>query len=232
LARVRQEQLAIAGELRVARARLNEAIGSPLDESFALVPPPPPANTVTLDALEREALERRPEGREAAAAVAIATNSRQRAQAAYLPQVGVQAGYELNGAHLHTETSSWAVGVQVRINLFRGLGDQARVGAAREEETRRTADRERVRQGIRLDVRSALTRLDAARARVDVGSAALAQARESQRILRDRYESGMASIADVLRAAEAVAQAESQEIAARTDVTLQAIALDRAVGRL
>jgi outer membrane protein len=232
LARMRQEHVEATGELRVARAQLNDAIGASLDERFTLALPEPPAEPAPIAALEREALERRPEVREAALAMALATNGRRTAQAAYLPQIGLQAGYEMNGANPGSEVSSWAVGVQVRVNLFRGLADRARVAAAREEEARLAAERERAQRRIRLEVRSALARLDAARARADVGSAALAQARESQRILRDRYESGMVTITDILRAAQAVLQAESQAIGARVDVTLFTIALDRAVGRI
>jgi outer membrane protein len=232
LARMRQQRIEAAGELRVARAQLNDAIGASLDEQFDPVLPAPSADLPALDALEREALKRRPEAREAALAMALATNGRRTAQAAFLPQVGFQAGYELNGADVRSEVSSWIVGVQVRVNLFRGLADQARVNVAREAETRQAAERERVLQQIRLDVRTAHARLEAARARVEVGRAALAEARESQRILRDRYESGMATITDLLRAAQAVLQAESEAITARVEETVNTVALDRAVGRL
>jgi outer membrane protein TolC len=61
---------------------------------------------------------------------------------------------------------------------------------------------------------------------------ALIQARESQRIVRDRYDSGLATIGDVLRAAGAVLDAESRATSAQIDVIIEAVALDRAVGRL
>jgi len=93
------------------------------------------------------------------------------------------------------------------------------------------AERERAESLVRLDVRAALARLDAARAREAVGRASVAQARESHRIIRDRYDGGMADVAELLRAAQAVLDAESQEIAARVDVLVQAAALDRALGR-
>jgi outer membrane protein TolC len=58
------------------------------------------------------------------------------------------------------------------------------------------------------------------------------QARESQRIIRDRYESGLATVSEVLRAAEAVLDAESRATNAEMNVILQTVALDRAAGRL
>ena len=97
---------------------------------------------------------------------------------------------------------------------------------------RAAADRERVTRNIEVDVRAAIAQLNAARARQDAGRTALTQARESQRIIRDRYDSGLAGITDVLRAAEAALEAESRATAADIDVILRSVALDRAVGRL
>ena len=80
-------------------------------------------------------------------------------------------------------------------------------------------------------MRSAALRLESARARLAVGRAAVAQSRESQRIIRDRYENGLAGVGDVLRAAQALLDAEMQQTAAEADVITGAAALDRAVGR-
>jgi outer membrane protein TolC len=118
------------------------------------------------------------------------------------------------------------------MNLFRGLADSARISEASHAQVRATAEHERVVRRIEVDVRAALAQLAAARAREEVGRAALMQARESQRIIRDRYESGLATVSDVLRAAEATLDAESRATAAEMDVILQAVVLDRAVGRL
>ena len=72
---------------------------------------------------------------------------------------------------------------------------------------------------------------DGAVAREAVGRAAVLQARESQRIIRDRYESGLAGVTDVLRAATALLDAETLRIASIVDVMVSRAALDKAVGR-
>jgi outer membrane protein TolC len=56
------------------------------------------------------------------------------------------------------------------------------------------------------------------------------QARESQRMIRDRYEVGMALAAEVIRAATAVLDAEARRIRAAVDVMVGQAALQRAVG--
>lgn len=232
LADMRQRAIATSADLEVARIELLEAIGASRQAAVTLVRPSRATEAGEAEALVREAVASRPERREAGLRTDLAANARRTAQAAYLPRVGVQGGWELNGGTFADQRSSWVLGAQVQLNVFRGLGDQARVAEARHAEIRADAERERVERRIEVEVRAALARLNAARARELAGQAALAQARESHRIIRDRYDGGLASITDVLRAAEATLDAESRATAAEMDVIFQSVALDRAVGRL
>jgi outer membrane protein TolC len=229
---MRQRHIAVAGDLAVARIQLAETVGLPLTASVALVRPsaqPLPADEVVL---VREALTTHPLLRQANVQLQLADNGRRTARAALLPTVGVQGGWEFNGATLGAQQSSWVFGAEVRVNVFRGFADTARIAEASHAHTRASAERERMERRIEVDVRGALAQLTAARAREELGRAALAQAGESQRIIRDRYESGLATITEVLRAAEAALDAESRATTAEMDVILQTVALDRAIGRL
>ena len=116
------------------------------------------------------------------------------------------------------------------MNLFRGFADSARLAEARHAQTQRALDREKTETAVRVDVRVATARLDAARAAEAVGQRAVAQAHESHRIVRDRYENGLADVAALLTAAEAVQQAEARLAAARVDITVAAATLTRALG--
>ena len=232
LAGMRQQQIATAASLEVARIELREALGLPLDQPVSLVPPGGGVTASGAAALAAEAVASRPEGRQAALRVSLAENARRAAASAFLPTIGLEAGWDFNGAAWTQQRSGWLVGVTAQVNLFRGFADRARLAAARHGESRAGAEREQVSRRIEVEVRSAVARLEAARGREAVGRAALAQAVASQRIVRDRYEAGLATVTDVLRAAEAALEAESQAIAAEMDVILQTVALDRAAGRL
>jgi outer membrane protein TolC len=232
LADMRQRQIAASGDLAVARVQLAEAVGLPLNASVVPVRPAPRTTAPDEEALVREALTTHPLLRQANVHIQLADNGRRAARAALMPTVGVQAGWEFNGATLGAQQSSWIVGAEVRVNLFRGFADTARIAEARHAHLRATAEHDRVARRIELDVRGALAQLAAARAREDAGRAALTQARESQRIVRDRYETGLATVTDVLRAADATLEAESRATATEMDVVLQTVALDRALGRL
>jgi outer membrane protein len=232
MADMRQRQITAAGNLAIARIQLADAVGLPLTATVMAVPPSPRAMPADGDTLVREALNVHPQRRQAELQQQLADNARRTARAGLLPTVAAQAGWEFNGATLGTQQSSWVVGAEVRLNLFKGFGDAARMTEAGHAQVRAGAERERVERSIEVEVRAALAQLMAAGAREEAGRTALAQARESQRIIRDRYETGLATVTDVLRAAEATLDAESRATAAELDVILQTVALDRAIGRL
>jgi outer membrane protein TolC len=232
LADMRQRQGTAAGDLAVARLELAEAVGLPLTNPIVPMRPASPPGPSDGDALVREALTTHPLLRQADIGLQLADNGRRTARAGLWPTVGVQAGWELNGATLAAQQSSWVVGAEVRVNVFRGFADTARMAEARHAHVRATAERTRVERRIEVDVRAALAQLAAARARQDAGQAAVTQARESQRIIRDRYANGLATVTDLLRAAETALEAESRATAADMDVILRNVALDRARGRL
>ena len=232
LADVRQRHIASGGDLVVARLELAEALGSPLDETVGVVKPAAPATPLEPAALAREGLNARSERRQAELRLRVAENDRHLARTAFLPRVGVEGAWEFNGSTWTEQRSGWLVGATVTLNIFNGFADQARATAARQAESRAAAEREQVERRIEVEIRAAVARVTAARAREAAGRAALSQARESQRIVRNRYDVGVATVTDVLRAAEAVLDAEARATAAEMDVILETVTLNRAVGRL
>jgi outer membrane protein TolC len=233
LSRAHEQQIRAASDERIARAQLNQLMGEPLGEVFALDPSPVAAalDATDLASLQAEALENRPDVKLAVLQQQLAGATQTAARAAFLPQVVAQAGWELNGGAWSTAASSWVVGAVARINVFHGFADTARQVEAREQVTRRALEREKTETAARLDVYIAVARLDAARASDAVGRAAVEQARESRRIIRDRYEAGLTDVVSLLRAAEAVAQAETQRAAAQVAVLTETAALQRTLGR-
>lgn len=232
VAQMRARVLDADMQRQVSLAALNHVMGEPLDREYVLQPTLPPAAALPdLETLEAEALAARPEAHEAALREQLAGVQHAGARAALLPKVAWQGGYEWNGGSFAGRAGSWIAGAEVRLNLFRGFADRARIAEASLALERAAAHREDAASAIRLDVRSAWLRLRAAHGRRDAGRAAVAQAREGQRIVRDRYDNGMAGIDDVLRAAQALVDAELQETSADAGVVIETAALDRAVGR-
>ena len=231
--RAREQQIVAASDERVARARLNQLMGAPLEAVFLLEPAPTATtiDTTDLAGLEAEAIKNRPDVTLANLQEQLARASQTAARAAFFPQVSAQGGWELNGGAWNNRASGWIVGAVARVNLFNGFADKARLAEAADRAARHALERDKAETAARVDVHVAVARLDAARASEAVGRDAVAQAHESRRIIRDRYEAGLTDVVSLLRSAEAVAQAEAQQVAARVAVVTASADLQRALGR-
>jgi outer membrane protein TolC len=235
LSETRQRRIQAAGDAAVAKAELNRLMGSPIDRQYAVLEPnaaaPAPRETPSLAALFAEAETARPDLKRAAAAEQLAEENRRQARGAWYPQIAAQAGIEANGTTFTDRASSWIVGGEFRWSFSTGGAENAQQKAAVESGARAHAAREDARAAAQVEIVTAVQQLESARARQAVGRAAVEQARESQRIIRDRFEAGLASTSDVLRTAAAVSDAETQRVSALVDAIVSSAMLDRALGR-
>ena len=233
LARTREQEIRAASDERTARAELNQLMGQRLDVVFPLdrAVIAPLLDTRDIVALETEAVANRPDVKAAALQQRLGRAAVDTARAAFLPQVSAQGGWEFNGSSWSGRASSWVVGAVARINLFHGFADKARLAEAREQVTRQSLEYGAAETRARLEVYVGAGRLDAARAREAVGQAALAQARESRRIIRDRYEAGLVDVAALVRATDVVVQAETLQTEAAIAVLTETASLQRTLGR-
>ena len=94
--------------------------------------------------------------------------------------------------------------------------------AATAAASRARAEADDARAQAEVDVVTAVQQVTTARARQAVGAAAVAQARESQRIIRDRFDAGLAPVTDVLRAASAVLDADALNLMAAEPALIDA----------
>ena len=85
---------------------------------------------------------------------------------------------------------------------------------------------------VRLQVREAYLNLETARQRVDVTRGAVAQSEESLRILQNRYEAGLATITDLLRAESERARTHQDYLNSIFDYRMSDAALELATGEL
>ena len=234
VADLQQRAIQASSEAAVARAELNRLMGAPVDAPIVAAAPTPAAMPSAQDVgpLLAEADAARPEIKRAAAVARLAEENRSQATAGLIPQVAAQAAYDLSGTQLTDRAGSWIVGGQIRWTFSTGGAELANRRAAAAAITRAAAESEDVRAAVHVEVVTAAGRVESARAREAVGRAATDQARESQRIIRDRFEQGLAGVNDVLRASSAVLDAEANRTAAIVDVMIAYAMLRRAVGRL
>jgi outer membrane protein len=219
-------------EAGLARSRLAYLMGEPAGRPLVLVPlalPPAPAPEAAEDA---RALARRPDLRLARAFERAAGAEVSRAQALRLPRALFRASTEWNGPSFGSRAQAWMLGVEVRWTVFQGRADRARLVAARASQDARAIDRAAAESRAELEIGAGRARVATAAARIELARAALAAAREGQRIVRDRYDHGLADATALLAAGRAVLDAEAAAVAADVTLVLERARLDAALGVL
>ncbi len=233
LAEMRQRRLQVNADLATARAQVNRLMGAPIDAAFDAVDDlPAPVTAGALAPLFEEAESARPEMKRADAQLRAADAGTRQAGAVWWPQVFAQAGIEWNGLRVGERAGSWVIGGEARWTLSLSVADAARQRAASAARAAAAAAREDVRAAVQVEVLSAARQLEAAIARTGVGAAAVTQSEERARVVRNRYEAGLASMTDVLAAASATLDAESRRVAATVDALVADAELQRALGRI
>jgi outer membrane protein TolC len=236
VATLQERSIQAEGDAASAGAELNRLMGAAIDAPVHVVEPvSPAANTAdggrAIATLFAQAAAARPEIARSAARERIAEATRDAARAAWLPRVAAQAALDLSGTRVNERARSWVIGGEAQWTISTAGAEAAAVRAAAAATARARAEADAARASVELDVVTAVRRLETARAREDVGRTMVDQARESQRIIRDRFDAGLAPVADVLRASSAVLEAESRRVEAQIDATVATAMLRRAVGR-
>jgi outer membrane protein TolC len=235
VAAMREQRIRRGFELDMARAELNQAMGLPLDTRFDLGTPLKPAISAELNraAIENEAAASRPETREAQLALKVADEQRKAARAALLPEFYLRAGVEADRQRFVTRGgANWLAAAGLRWTLFDGFANHARIDEVRHQTEQRNAQARLADSYTRLEARRAALELESANQRLDVVRAAIAMADESLRIIRNRYESGLTDVTELLRSETALLEARSREIEAVRDQVLAAVAVESARGQL
>ncbi len=221
LAEFRQQQIEARGAVRSARATLAKAIGAPDGpprilgtglEERAFSPP-------ALPQLSSSFLERHPEYRRAELEARSRAEGIRGAEGEYLPRVDGFATVGNSGNKLVNGSGDYAVGVSLTFTLF-DAGRRPRIDAAEAEKLAAEAARDERANELRLDVARAYEDFIAARERLTVTAKAIEQATEVLRVVRDRYQTGLTTVTEVLRAETALVRSRLNLLSARYAYTV------------
>jgi outer membrane protein len=225
---MREQQIRRKYDAEIGMAALNEALGLPLDTQHDLTSP----LTVAKLAAEAPALQRA-ELRQIRLMADLAGEQAKQARAQRLPMIGFRGILEADRQQFGNKGgANWMIAASLKWNLFDGNRARQMQKEAEHQAAAARATEKQLQSALSLQVRKARTDLLAAQERITVTEATVAQAEESQRILRNRYSSGLATVTDILRADTAVLDARTRRLAAIYDQRMAAISVDAAAGTL
>ncbi len=181
-----------------------------------------------------EAYVRRPEALSAANAVALAQRSVDLARRGKRPEVNLSANYSLTPdvAGFSSNKHNWNLIAQVSVPFFEGGATRARVNEAKADVKAAQATLDTSKQGIALDVRSALLDLQEAARRRETTESNVVLAREALRIAQVRFQAGVSTTVEVTDALVALTQAETNRVNADFDYLGGEARLRKGLGRL
>jgi len=150
-----------------------------------------------------------------------------------MPQVSFRVSFEADRQRFVTRGgANWFAGAFLRWNLFDGFAGRARVAEANQAILRARAQEKQISAAVSLEVRRAYLDLKASQERIQVAEASVAEAEESLRIVKNRYENGMNNVTELLRSETALAETRVRRLAAMHDQRLASAALELAAGTL
>jgi outer membrane protein len=235
LAAMREQQIRSGYELEVAGAALNELMGLPFETRHDLTTPlvPLPVTPGTLADYQRQAAAERPEVRRQQLALDMAGFQSSAARSALLPQISLRGLFESDRGRFYNQAAAnWFAGVSLRWNLFDGNSGRARYAETRETMAGARAGQRQTASTVKLEVLRRHADLQSAGERIQVASAVVAQAEESLRITRNRYEGGLTTVTELLRSETALTESATRRLAAIHDQRVAAAFLELAAGVL
>ncbi|MBI3427174.1 MAG: TolC family protein [Acidobacteria bacterium] len=233
LADFQQQQIQAEGEIITAQATLNTALGLPLstpqtiagqlvERNFDLAP---------TEELTQTALQQRPDLQRALLAKRTSEVQLKGARNEFLPRADVFTSVGASRNNFVSGSGDYLVGASVTFNLF-DAGRNARIKQAQAADRLATSEQEHLANQIRLEVVRSYQQYIAARARLQVAERVISHATEALRIVQDRYNEGLTTITEVLRAETALVRAQTNVLATRYETYVGYASVLLASGRL
>ena len=215
LTSAQQQEIQARGQGELARAALNRLMGAPLTavvgETGPLVRSAYPVPSE--ETLWAELRKRRPDYQALQDEVRLADLEVAGKKAQLYPTLGAFAAWEMDHPSLwEAGGSNWTAGLSLRWNIYAGGGDAAMLKAARQRLEQKQRQLAAMESAMQLEVHNALVQVRTAEQQVQVMQATENQSQEGLRILKNRYDAGLATMTDLL-AAEAARSAARTALA-------------------
>ena len=179
------------------------------------------------------ALSKRPDLAAATELVGAAENGVSLARSGFFPSVVLMGNYSWDRPNREYEPEfygHWSVTAAVQLNVFDWGLTSNRVKEARAGLLQAERGRELYEDAVRLEVKQGSLALYEALEELEIAERGLGQARESMRVVRESFQSGVSTNSDVLDAQTALTAAEMNRIAALAGVRVAEARLVLAMG--
>ena len=235
LAEMRDRQIRAQNDLAMGEMQLARLMGLPVEQQMDLAGAlgEPSSSTKSLQEWTQMALTERPALRAAQLQETAVDDERKAAKAEFGPTIALFGTTERDAMTLAGPSgTNWTAGARLDFNLFAGGATKARLAEATANANKAKHNVEWFRSGVTLEVRKAFLDAGASAQRTAAARDAADQAKESLRIVQNRYEAGLTTITELLRAQTAQLDARTLYLNALQDWQAAQAQLERAAGVL
>ena len=230
------------GLVQTAKTALTQTLGAPADTALQVVPPPrdPPTAPASAD-LSRQidkALQHRPDIAALRARLAASEAAITVAGAAQWPNLyatgRVARDYYNRWSGQFQPDNDWAFsgGLSLQWTLFDGLQTRSAKRIARAQAESARSQLQQAELAASAEVWNGYQNYTTALKKYQAGVAVLNSAQAAHALALDSYQAGLQSLLDLLTAESQLAQARSQQVAARQEVFTALVNLAYATGRM
>ncbi len=218
LAEFRQQLIQADGDIQTAIAALNTALGLPVSSPQTVEGrlSGRPFEVAGQEELIELAMQHRPEVARAGLTRQIRDEGVRGARSDYLPRVDVFASFGASRHNWVNGSSDYTIGASVTFDLL-DAGRSARLTMARAAAEQAAGEQDHLAGQIRFEVVQAYHQYVSARERLKVAEQVIAYSSEALRIVQDRYNAGLTTITEVLRAETAHLRAQMNVIGSQYD---------------
>ncbi|MGB9876151.1 MAG: TolC family protein [bacterium] len=236
LANIRQQLLSVQNAYEMAKSALLNTMGidptTPVELQEDVKPPEVPP--LSLEDCIKKAIQNRKEISALKLGLEIAEETLRLTKRENYPDLTIAFSY--NWQHPTTSFSprefTWNIVLSLSATPFdSGLNRAKQKNLETTIETLK-ANLSQLEDGVKLEVKNAYTNLENAKAKLDVATKTLEQAREAYRLAEVRYQAGVSTQVELLDTQAALTQAEVNYVNALFDFHIAKISLDKAIGEV
>ena len=219
IADLKQQLSESKSQTDIAKCMLKIAMGGAgnLDDTLTTPLKAGPPISGHLDEWIAKALAHRPDLKQLAYQKRIAEKQKDKSRAGRLPSVSLSGNYEINSEDFNDSGNNYTVGAVASLPLFTGGRISSGIREAEFNLKQINAVLQGMEQRICGETRQAFFTARSAWERIHVAEAAIGQSQESLRIVKNRYNSGLFTITDLLDAEVIVQQSLTNHLKAIHD---------------
>jgi TolC family type I secretion outer membrane protein len=234
IANLVQQRLQAESRTAIALAGLCAAMGVSADTEFQMAGAlqSSPEISGSLSQWLETAMTSRPDLKALSQQVEIAHAEIQKSKSSRLPSVSLSAEYGTNSDTFGDGQENYSIGAVVSMNLFSGFRVSSKVAEATSTLKQVNARKSGLELQISMETRRAYYNAQSTWAQIQVAETAVSQAEEALRIVKDRYDTDLITIVELLNAELSLQQARTNRLQAIHDYNNAKADLMLAVGIL